>query len=77
MEKTKYELLQEFAKEIKENLEIDNLEDYEKAKNKIDEILVKFLDNPKDTEDEIPWNESSIIDDDFGTDEPNIDDEYK
>lgn len=75
--KTKYELLQEFAEEIKDNLVIEDLEDIEKTKNKIDEILVKFLDNPKDTEDEIPWNESSIIDDDFGTDEPNIDDEYK
>ena len=36
MEKTKYELLQEFAKEIKENLEIDDLVDYEKAKKKKD-----------------------------------------
>lgn len=75
--KTKYELLQEFAEEIKDNLVIENLEDLEKTKNKIDEILVKFLDNPKDTEDEIPWDESSMIDDDFGTDEPDIDDEYK
>lgn len=75
--KTKYELLQEFAEEIKNNLVIEDLEDLEKTKNKIDEILVKFLDNPKDTEDEIPWDESSMIDDDFGTDEPDIDDEYK
>lgn len=75
--KTKYELLQEFAEEIKDNLVIEDLEDLEKTKNKIDEILVKFLDNPKDIEDEIPWDESSIINDDFGTDEPNIDDEYK
>ena len=35
--------------------------------SKIDEILVKFLDNPKDKEDEIPWNESSFIDDTYET----------
>lgn len=77
MEKTKFKLLQEFAEEIKENLEIDNLIDYEKAKNKIDEILVKFLDNPKDMEDEIPWNESEIINDLEYKDEIDIEDEYK
>lgn len=77
MEKTKYELLQEFAKEIKENLEIDDLVDYEKAKNKIDEILVKFLDNPKDIEDEIPWNESEIINDLDYNDDIDLDNEFK
>ena len=77
MKKTKYELLQEFANEIKNNLIIEDLEDLEKSKNKIDEILIKFLDNPKDKEDEIPWTESSIITDMNENDEENIEDEYK
>lgn len=77
MEKTKYELLQEFTEEIKENLEIDNPIDYEKAKNKIDEILVKFLDNPKDIEDEIPWNESEIINDLDYNDDIDLNNEFK
>lgn len=57
MKETKYELLQKFAEEIKNNLIIEDLEDLEKSKNKIDEILIKFLDNPQDKEDEIEWNE--------------------
>ena len=77
MKKTKYELLQEFAEAIKENLEIDNRENYEKAKSKIDEILVKFLENPRDKEDEIPWNESEVINDlDYRYEEA-IDEEWK
>ena len=79
MEKTKFdfELLQEFAKEIKENLEISDLKDYEKTKNKIDELLVKFLSNPENIEDEIPWNESEIINDLNYSNEIDIEDEYK
>lgn len=75
MKETKYELLQKFAEEIKNNLIIEDLEDLEKSKNKIDEILIKFLDNPQDKEDEIEWNESSIITDMDGNNEEYIDDE--
>lgn len=75
MEKTKYEILQEFGEEIKKLAEpyFNALEAFADANaftefnSKIDELLVKFLDNPKDKEDEIPWNESSIIDDTYET----------
>lgn len=85
MEKTKYEILQEFAEEVKELTKpyfntseaFADVNAFTEFSSKVDELLVKFLDNPRDKEDEISWNESSIIDDDFGTDEPNIDDEYK
>lgn len=75
MKETKYELLQEFAEEIKNNLVIEDLEDLEKSKNKIDEILIKFLDNPQDKEDEIEWNESSVITDVNDNNEEYVDDE--
>ena len=73
MEKTKYEILQEFAEEIKKLAEpyFNALEAFADANaftefsNKIDELLVKFLDNPRDKEDEIPWNKSSFIDDTY------------
>lgn len=78
--KTKYELLQEFAEKVKDSLEplLNTITGPERDEflAKIDETLIQFLDNPKDTEDKIPWNESSMIDD-FGTDEPDIDNEYK
>lgn len=77
MEKTKYEILQEFAEEVKNNLIIEDLEDLEKSKNKIDEILVKFLDNPKDSEDEIDWIESSLITDNYEDNGEDVDGEYK
>lgn len=77
MEKTKYEILQEFAEEVKNNLIIEDLEDLEKSKNKIDEILVKFLDNPKDNEDEIDWIESSLITDNYEDNGEDVDGEYK
>lgn len=75
MEKTKYEILQEFKEEVKELAKpyFNALEAFADANaftefsSKIDELLVKFLDNPKDKEDEIPWNESSIIDDTYET----------
>lgn len=75
MKETKYELLQKFAEEIKNNLVIKDLEDLEKSKNKIDEILIKFLDNPQDKEDEIEWNESSVITDINDNNEECVDDE--
>lgn len=75
MEKTKYEILQEFADEVKELAKpyFSALEAFADANaftefsSKIDELLVKFLDNPRDKEDEIPWNESSVIDDTYET----------
>lgn len=75
MKETKYELLQKFAEEIKNNLIIEDLEDLEKSKNKIDEILIKFLDNPQDKEDEIEWSESSIITDINDNPDEYVDDE--
>ena len=67
MEKTKYEILQEFIEELKKNLVISNEADKLRIITQIDETFVKFLDNPRDKEDEIPWNESSIIDDTYET----------
>ena len=75
MEKTKYEILQEFAKEIKKESKeyfkvfdaITSEDLHAEFSSKIDELLVKFLDNPQDKEDEIPWNESSFIDDMYET----------
>lgn len=75
MEKTKYEILQEFAEEIKKESKkyfkvfdaITSEDLHAEFSSKIDELLVKFLDNPRDKEDEIPWNESSIIDDTYET----------
>lgn len=84
MEKTKYEILQEFAEEIKNlaknyfnpNTTIDE-ESYKMFKDKVDKTLVKFLDNPQDKEDEIIWTESSVITDMDGNNEESIEDEYK
>lgn len=84
MEKTKYEILQEFAEEIKNlvknyfnpNTTIDE-ESYKMFNDKIDKTLVKFLDNPKDSEDEIIWTESSVITDMDDNNEESIEDEYK
>ena len=67
MEKTKYEILQEFIEEFKKNLVISNEADKLRIITQIDETFVKFLDNPRDKEDEIPWNESSVIDDTYET----------
>lgn len=67
MEKTKYEILQGFIEELKKNLVISNEADKLRIITQIDETFVKFLDNPRDKEDEIPWNESSIIDDTYET----------
>lgn len=75
MEKTKYEILQEFAEEIKKESKeyfkvfdaITSEDLHAEFSSKIDELLVKFLDNPRDKEDEIPWNESSVIDDTYET----------
>lgn len=75
MEKTKYEILQEFGEEIKKLAEpyFNALEAFADANaftefsSKIDELLVKFLDNPRDKEDEISWNKSSFIDDTYET----------
>lgn len=75
MEKTKYEVLQEFAEEIKKESKkyfkvfdaITSEDLHAEFSSKIDELLVKFLDNLKDKEDEIPWNESSFIDDMYET----------
>ena len=75
MEKTKYEILQEFAKEIKKESKkyfkvfdaITSEDLHAEFSSKIDELLVKFLGNPQDKEDEIPWNESSFIDDMYET----------
>ena len=74
--KTKYELLQDFAEEVKNSSEylFSSEELYSDFKNKIDEILITFLDNPQDIEDEIEWNESSLIsaDDGFPDDDFNF-----
>ena len=75
MEKTKYEILQEFAEEIKKQSKeyfkvfdaITSEDLHAEFSSKIDELLVKFLDNLRDKEDEIPWNESSFIDDMYET----------
>lgn len=65
MEKTKYELLQEFAEKIKEYAAttLNNNEIYKKFCSEIDSIFTQTLENPKDKEDEIPWNESEVIND--------------
>ena len=84
MEKTKYEILEEFAEKIKELskeyfkvFDTVTSEDLRTEFNgKIDEILINFLDNPQDTEDEIPWTESSMINE-FEEPQIDIDDERK
>lgn len=84
MEKTKYEILEEFAEKIKELskeyfkvFDAVTSEDLRTEFNgKIDEILINFLDNPQDTEDEIPWTESSMINE-FEEPQIDIDDERK
>ena len=65
MPKTTFEILQEFAEEIKDYaaLLLDNETEYDNFCHKVDEIFIKYIDNPKDTEDEIPWTDSSIIND--------------
>lgn len=84
MEKTKYEILEEFAEKIKE-LSKEYFKVFDAVTNenlrtefngKIDEILIDFLDNPQDTEDEIPWTESSMINE-FEEPQIDIDDERK
>lgn len=84
MEKTKYEILEEFTEKIKE-LSKEYFKVFDAVTNedlrtefngKIDEILINFLDNPQDTEDEIPWTESSMINE-FEEPQIDIDDERK
>lgn len=77
MEKTKYELLQEYTKMLKDNLVISNEADKQRVISQIDETFIKFLDNPQDKEDEIIWTESSVITDMDGNNEESIEDEYK
>lgn len=83
MEKTKYEILQEFAEEIKKESKeyfkvfdaITSEDLHAEFSSKINEILVKFLDNPQDKEDEIEWSKSSIITDINDNPDEYIDDE--
>lgn len=77
IEKTKYELLQEYIEMLKNNLVISNEADKQRVISQIDETFIKFLDNPQDKEDEIIWTESSIITDMDGNNEESIEDEYK
>ena len=65
MPKTTFEILQEFAEEIKNYAAslLDSETEYDNFCHKVDEIFIKYIDNPKDTEDEIPWTDSSIIND--------------
>ena len=79
VEKTKFELLQEFAEKIKEYAAttLQNNEEYKKLCCEIDSIFTQTLENPKDKEDEISWNESEIINCFDYNDEIDIDDEYK
>lgn len=77
MEKTKYELLQEYIETLKNNLVISNEADKQRVISQIDETFIKFLDNPQDKEDEIIWTESSVITDMDGNNEESIEDEYK
>lgn len=77
MEKTKYELLQEYIETLKNNLVISNEADKQRVISQIDETFIKFLDNPQDKEDEIIWTESSVITDMDENNEESIEDEYK
>ena len=65
MDKTTYEILQEFAEKIKEYAAtlLDNKTEYENLCNEINDIFIQTIENPKDKEDEIPWTDSSIIND--------------
>ena len=65
MPKTTFEILQEFAEEIKDYAAslLDSETEYDNFCHKIDDIFIKYIDNPKDTEDKIPWTDSSIIND--------------
>lgn len=77
MEKTKYELLQEYIEMLKDNLVISNEADKQRIISQIDETFIKFLDNPQDKEDEILWTKSSVITDMDENNEESIEDEYK
>ena len=77
MEKTKYELLQEYIEILKDSLVISNEADKQRIISQIDETFIKFLDNPQDKEDEILWTKSSVITDMDGNNEESIEDEYK
>lgn len=65
MPKTTFEILQEFAEEIKDYAAklLDSETEYDLFCHKVDEIFIKYIENPKDAEDEIPWTDSSIIND--------------
>lgn len=65
MPKTTFEILQEFAEEIKDYAAslLDSETEYDNFCHKVDEIFIKYIDNPKDTEDKIQWTDSSIITD--------------
>lgn len=89
MEKTKYEILEEFAKELKNTIKKEfvvsgeGINEYtfltfniNEINDVIDKTFIKFLDNPQDTEDEIPWTESSMINE-FEEPQIDIDDERK
>lgn len=79
--KTKYELLQEYSEKIKDILEpvLDKLTGPERDDilAKIDQLLINTIENPKDLEDEIPWNESEIINDLNYNDDIDLDNEFK
>ena len=77
MEKTKYELLQEYIEMLKDSLVISNEANKQRIISQIDETFIKFLDNPQDKEDEILWTKSSVITDMDGNNEESIEDEYK
>ena len=89
MEKTKYEILEEFAKELKNTIKEkfvvsgEDINEYpfltfniNEINDVIDKTFIKFLDNSQDTEDEIPWTESSMINE-FEEPQIDIDDERK
>lgn len=69
--KTKYELLQDFTKKVKNLAKpyletLEGISDYgniKKFNEELDNLLISFLDNPQDTEDEIEWNESLLTND--------------
>lgn len=79
--KTKYERLQEYSEKIKDILEsvLDKLTGPERDDilAKIDQLLIDTIENPKDLEDEIPWNESEIINDLDYNDDIDLDNEFK
>lgn len=81
MEKTKFELLQEFTEKVKDIFEplLDTITGPERDDYlaEVDSLLLSYLDNPKDTEDSIAWNESEMINDLEYNNEIDIEDEYK